>query len=185
MDWNTFEPLTASHEYKVERDLNNGIINFIFDNINLPDSSSNEIESQGFVFFKICPLADIPEHSIVNNSAAIYFDENPPVITNTTNNHFVSSIVGFHSLPMNEATSSIQVYFNSMNKYIYIADLPQEENYFYILYNAMGKIVQKGPLEKYQQPCIVDIANLPTASYYIAIYNKSYTTVNYSKILKF
>lgn len=59
-----------------------GILQVRFDNINLPDSSSNEPESHGFVTFKIAQQPDNPLGTTIENQAGIYFDSNPVVITN-------------------------------------------------------------------------------------------------------
>ena len=61
-----------------------GVINFVFPEIMLPDSNSNEPASHGFVKFKIDQNPDNPPGSIIENKAAIYFDFNEPIITNYT-----------------------------------------------------------------------------------------------------
>lgn len=83
LDLSTFEPVAASHSYYtiVNPD---GFVQFVFDNIMLPDSASDEPGSQGFVIYKIRPYTDITPESVIENTAYIYFDENPAVITNTT-----------------------------------------------------------------------------------------------------
>jgi len=57
-----------------------------FTNINLPDSIINEPGSHGFITYAVLPVSTILEGSIIENRAAIYFDFNPPVITNTVIN---------------------------------------------------------------------------------------------------
>jgi hypothetical protein len=58
-----------------------GTLKFNFDNILLPDSNVNEPASHGFVGFRIRPhLPLLPGDEIIN-IANIYFDYNPPVIT--------------------------------------------------------------------------------------------------------
>jgi hypothetical protein len=81
-DLSTFEPVAASHSYYtiVNPD---GFVQFVFDNIMLPDSASDEPGSQGFVIYKIRLHDNLTPDSGVENTAYIYFDENPPVITNT------------------------------------------------------------------------------------------------------
>lgn len=66
---------TLSHE---------GILEVFFKNIMLPDSNINEPASHGFFKYKIQQQEDNPLGTIINNRAAIYFDYNPPIITNTT-----------------------------------------------------------------------------------------------------
>lgn len=73
----------ASHPYTWTI-LNDNVLKFTFSNINLPDSASNEPASHGFVDYKIEQQPNNPIGTVINNSAAIYFDLNPPVITNTT-----------------------------------------------------------------------------------------------------
>jgi len=50
----------------------------------LPDSNVNQVASNGFVKFSILPRADAPLETVIENDAAIFFDFNDPVITNTT-----------------------------------------------------------------------------------------------------
>ncbi len=56
---------------------------FTFENILLPDSTTNEPESHGFVNFSISPGTDLLPGDIIQNNAEIYFDFNDPIITNT------------------------------------------------------------------------------------------------------
>lgn len=57
----------------------------VFDhkNINLPDSFSNPLGSQGFVKYKLAPRSTTPLGTVIENRAGIYFDFNDPIITNT------------------------------------------------------------------------------------------------------
>jgi uncharacterized repeat protein (TIGR01451 family) len=75
----------VSHPYifKIE---NGRTLVWDFDNINLPDSTTNEPESHGFIWFKIKPIATIESGVEILNTAAIYFDNSAPVITNTSVN---------------------------------------------------------------------------------------------------
>jgi uncharacterized repeat protein (TIGR01451 family) len=82
LDLNSFVPVAASHSYStiVNPD---GLVRFVFDNIMLADSVHNEPESHGFVVYRIRPVAGLVAGDVIENTAAIYFDENPAVITNT------------------------------------------------------------------------------------------------------
>lgn len=55
-----------------------------FNNIMLPDSGSDLLGSQGFFSFRIKLEEDLPNLTLIQNCAEIYFDLNPPVITNST-----------------------------------------------------------------------------------------------------
>lgn len=80
-DLSTFSFLGSSHPVQITR-LNN-LVEFRFEQIFLPDSNVNEPASHGFVRFKCNPVYQGFAYAL-ENSAAIYFDLNPPVITNTT-----------------------------------------------------------------------------------------------------
>ncbi len=85
-DWfdpQTARPGTASHAYTFEIEPGNVLV-FDFENILLPDSNVNLEASNGYVEYRIKPKADVPLETDLLNRAAIYFDFNDPVITNTT-----------------------------------------------------------------------------------------------------
>ena len=62
--------------------IHDGTLRFTFDPINLPDSTSDEPGSHGFVIFSMVPDANLTVGAVVGNIANIYFDFNTPVITN-------------------------------------------------------------------------------------------------------
>ena len=58
------------------------VLEWTFDNILLPDSNTNELESHGFVTFTVAQNSNLPNGVMIQNAADIYFDFNAPVITN-------------------------------------------------------------------------------------------------------
>ncbi len=85
LDWTSFELLSYSHNNNTTIGPN-GEVRFAFPYIELPDSNSNEPESHGYVRYRIKPLQNLPLGTAIENTAFIYFDFNPPIITNTTVN---------------------------------------------------------------------------------------------------
>ncbi len=83
LDPATIRPGVSSHPYEFNL-TGHGVAEFLFENILLPDSNVNQVGSNGFVKFSIYPRADAPLETLIENNAAIYFDFNEPVITNTT-----------------------------------------------------------------------------------------------------
>lgn len=61
---------------------NDRLLVFRFDNIQLPDSASNEPASHGFVSFALNTHSNVPPFTSLYNKAGIIFDFNTPVITN-------------------------------------------------------------------------------------------------------
>jgi uncharacterized repeat protein (TIGR01451 family) len=85
LDLNVFDisslvPGVASHPFTF-RMTGKGVLEWVFDNILLPDSTTNEKASHGFVKFKISQVAGLSNGTIISNKAGIYFDFNAPVIT--------------------------------------------------------------------------------------------------------
>jgi uncharacterized repeat protein (TIGR01451 family) len=83
LDAASVRPGASSHAYTWSLG-GPGVLTFRFDNILLPDSNVNLAASQGFVSFTVQQQADVPLETQIFNAAAIYFDFNPPIITNTT-----------------------------------------------------------------------------------------------------
>ena len=82
LDISTVEPLAASHPYAFGFDAGSELV-WAFNDIKLPDSITDEPASHGFLRFRVRVLAVSAPGTTIGNSAAIYFDFNDPVITNT------------------------------------------------------------------------------------------------------
>ena len=80
LDLNTLRMLDASDPYSLS--LNGNQATWVFDPILLPDSTTNEPESHGFVKFQIQPVSGLQIGDEIRNRAGIYFDFNPVVLTN-------------------------------------------------------------------------------------------------------
>ena len=85
LDWSTLRPLASSHPMEVRVE-NDGEVEFKFKDILLPDSNVNELESHGFVEYSIMPKKELPPLAKMCSPAAIYFDFNKPVVTNSVLN---------------------------------------------------------------------------------------------------
>lgn len=91
----TFRLISASHPVRYEFQPGR-VVTFYFDNINLPDSTSDEPNSHGYVKFGIRFFQNLPIGTGIENTAAIYFDFNAPVITNT-----VSTLIAYPPINVN------------------------------------------------------------------------------------
>jgi len=92
LNWDTFVPISSSHDYNLQI-TNNNKLEFVFDGINLPDENSDEEGSNGFVSFKIKPKSDIEIGEIIRGKAEIFFDFNLPIITNTVETEIVDQVL--------------------------------------------------------------------------------------------
>ncbi|MFT7250445.1 MAG: putative repeat protein (TIGR01451 family), partial [Flavobacterium sp.] len=77
----TLRMIDASHDYVLIK--NNNQLTWKFADINLPSDSVSEELSQGYVSFKIKPNPGFVVNDMIPNTAEIYFDFNPAIITNT------------------------------------------------------------------------------------------------------
>lgn len=179
LDVHTFRVIATSHPYHVDFD-GDHIIHFVFDNIMLPDSNVNEPASHGFVHYQIKvaepELLDIP----ISNQAAIYFDVNDPVFTNTviiTRKEPVDTsdaVVELHamlSLYPNPATDKILIEAGGLaiNSYC--------------IYSQTGKMVQCSDVQP-QLRLPVDVSALEPGVYIVRASTKKTSLVQKLIILR-
>lgn len=86
LDLSTFILVENSHNVFVSVDPVTRIATFNFPNINLPAESVDEPGSHGTVTYRIKENAGLPIGTEITNTAYIYFDFNPAIITNTAYN---------------------------------------------------------------------------------------------------
>jgi hypothetical protein len=78
---------------------------FTFNNIQLVPQSVSEELSQGFVAFSLSQDGELPIGTVVANTAEIFFDFNPPIVTNTVENEIVEKVTGITTLEVQNALS--------------------------------------------------------------------------------
>ncbi|MBS4028436.1 MAG: VCBS repeat-containing protein [Ignavibacteriales bacterium] len=91
LDLSKLQVFGTSHPYTLQ--INNRVVTWTFQNINLPDSTSDEPNSHGFILFTIRTKPNLIIGTEVKNDASIYFDFNLPIYTNKVRN-----TVGFDSV---------------------------------------------------------------------------------------
>ena len=74
---NSLKAGSASHPYTFEV-YDNGLVKFVFDNINLPSSMANEQASHAFIKFKVAQRADLSPGTVITNHSTIFFDNHAP-----------------------------------------------------------------------------------------------------------
>lgn len=139
LDLNSFELIAHSHPVVVDLKLN-GRVTFTFDNILLPDSIVNEPESHGFVRFRSRIISGLPNNTVLNNTAHIYFDFNPAIVTNTTLNTLVYVLpVGIDEA---SSASTVQVLPNPVtNDAVLQFNNPANETFTLKVFDVHGKLV--------------------------------------------
>ncbi len=171
----SFNMVEASHPYELEIKPGNVFI-WYFDNILLPDSNVNEPASNGYLSFNIKKDTSLAIGDSVTNKAAIYFDFNPPIITNDATNKIVKVIVrprlvGFEEIAENPAN----VYPNPSNKIIHI-DYPLNVSYSVSIYNSMGVLKQR--LNNQQRETVFDTSDWEKGAYFYELITKDEKRMN-------
>ncbi len=91
-DLSSFRVLGSSHA-NVTQVSEQGVVKFNFPFIELPDSVHDEPNSHGYIQYKVKLKPNLPTGTGIDNTAHIYFDYNAAVVTNTTHNEIVDSII--------------------------------------------------------------------------------------------
>ncbi len=159
LDYNTFQLLTSSHFANVEIS-QSGIGTFTFRNINLPDSTSDEIHSHGYLQYRIKAKDNLAVGTSINNTANIYFDYNSPVITNTVTNYITTLV----SLPENK-NHPLSIYPNpSKDKFTIESADPGSA---LEIYNILGKLMLNVEIEN--NHFIIDATSWPSGIYFLRV----------------
>ncbi|MES2485748.1 MAG: T9SS type A sorting domain-containing protein [Bacteroidota bacterium] len=90
LDPSTVEVLHASHDFIMDK--TGSTLTWKFNQIQLPPAETDQPGSHGYVYFKVKPIAGFGIGDVIPNSAAIYFDFNPAIITNTFTTEFVAML---------------------------------------------------------------------------------------------
>lgn len=118
--------MSASHPYSVQViQTDPVVIVWSFVNINLPGQEENEPESHGYVSFTLPVEEGLPDYTILENRAAIYFDYNAPIITNTATITISSEVETDSGIitdvkEVNTMGSAFKIYPNPVSEKLYI-----------------------------------------------------------------
>jgi uncharacterized repeat protein (TIGR01451 family) len=141
LDVASLQIVASSHPVKLDLRGQNEAI-FRFENIKLPHQKRDDLGSNGFVKYTISPKRNLPENTSVKNKANIYFDFNPAIITNETENTYVSKlpavVTGIQGFQSNKSASI----FPNPAKDGFTIVFPQTGTYEVSLSNIQGKSIK-------------------------------------------
>ena len=91
LDETTVQMVRSSHPFQLDRIENN--LEWSLNDINLPPSIPNdEITGHGYIVFQVKPKPGYAIGDIIPNSASIYFDFNPAIVTEPCLTEFVNAL---------------------------------------------------------------------------------------------
>ncbi|MFW6302970.1 MAG: DUF7619 domain-containing protein [Bacteroidales bacterium] len=140
LDIESFQHMSASHECTVDI-LYDNLMRWTFENINLPDSGSNEPASHGYVKFKISQQPGNELYTMITNGSSIFFDYNLPILTNEVFNTIGRMDVVYTADEPMTSENKVQVYPNPAQDYINFST--GSETWKLELYDASGRIIQR------------------------------------------
>ena len=177
LDETTMEMVSSSHDYAMDR-VGTGV-NWNFSNIQLPPSVDNTTTGKGYIMYRIKPKAGYAVGDIVPNTASIYFDFNPAIITNTFENQFVSTFE-----TVNLENNEFSIYPNPAKDQITI-DLGNNSKaigWSYKIVNTLGQEVLNGDLNSQQNT--IQLSNIKGQGvYFVKIYDSSNNLFHTKKII--
>jgi hypothetical protein len=128
--------VSASHDYILTVE-NDNVLVFTFNNIQLVPQSVSETLSQGFVAFTLSQDGSLPIGTVINNTAEIFFDFNPAIVTNTVENEIVEKVTGITN---RKIENLLKVYPNPSSG-IYQISLGGLEIYNLRVYDLIGNVL--------------------------------------------
>ncbi len=167
LDWTTFEPIAASHDYIIQV-VNGNDMTVTFPNIGLPDSGSNEPASHGWMAYRIKPKSNIVVNDVMTSQANIFFDYNAPIATNSVSTQLTSlGNSQFSSVPFT-------IYPNPASTTIRITN---GGNFSFQILDINGKMLLSGNSGEGDN---IDVSSLQAGFYLVKV-----TTTTGSGVLKF
>lgn len=155
LDLSTFRFISSKHPVSYSVDPVTRIASFRFSGINLLPSDENLEGSQGTFSYSIDELENLALNTEIRNTAYIYFDFNPAIITNTTVNK--NANVGLSKIQLNE----IQLYPNP-NQGTFTLEIPSEG--ILEIVDLTGKKIVIKELKESQK---IDVTQLSKGCYYV------------------
>ena len=176
LDWNTFRIESSSHPFTVS--MSAGKVIWINEEIELPDSATNEEESNGFVAFSILPRTGVLPYTLINNSAQIQFDRNKFIKTNNT-----EAYVGLCAIKDNEY--NLVVFPNPADRYTEV--LLMDEDQKPIRINTVSLVDVRGAVVMHQEihatRCVLNTENLDQGMYTVKVLSENGRTYTRKLIL--
>lgn len=159
LDINSLRILGATHDFIPSFGADRALI-FTFNNINLPDSTTDPAASQGSIHFRLKPVPEIEVGDMIQNTAGIYFDFNPPIITNTAT-HTVEISTGITPPPK----STLQLMPNPAHDRLFVTLAANNTGVAQIL-TIDGRMVQ-APITRRVNSIEVDVHALSPGTYVV------------------
>ena len=122
-----------------------GELTFEFPNILLPDSNVNEAASHGYVQFRLRQRPGLAQGEVIENRAAIYFDFNAPVLTNTSLHTIGYPLLSATVDRPTDHALNLRVFPNPLADQVtfQVDGLPADSHFLLSLFNVHGALTRQ------------------------------------------
>ncbi|MCS3529725.1 T9SS type A sorting domain-containing protein [Chryseobacterium sp. JUb7] len=160
-DVSTLVPLTASHNFNTK--ISGNIIEFIFENIQLPFDDAN---NDGYISFKIKTKSTLNLGDSFSNTAKIYFDYNFPIITNTYTTT-VQNVLA--TAEISKENNTVSIYPNPVQDILFIKSKDQVIKAE--IYDTAGRILKSVSITDRS----INVSEVSRGNYIIKLFTKDKT----------
>ena len=173
LDETTIKMVSTSHNYILDRIENS--LTWNFNNIQLPGTLQNPTASKGYIMFKVKPKVGYAVGDIIPNTAAIYFDYNPAIITNTCSTEF------FQQLGTSEFENANFVFYPNPASDLVTVSLKNNVDSIakIVVYDVLGKTIAMVNPTNEMASQTIDLTAVETGIYMIEV-----TTNSNMKVIK-
>ena len=148
-DITTIVPGASSHPYDFEV-TGEGFIKFTIDNIALPNKTTDEDGSYGFVKFRVRQNANTPVGEVIENKVSVVYDFGAPILSNTTM-HTIGGETVEEYVEISTDVEEVQIPGVTVNVYpnpfvesatVELTGLGDTPNIDFQLFDVTGKLIQ-------------------------------------------
>jgi uncharacterized repeat protein (TIGR01451 family) len=167
----SIQVVSASHPYTwIIKGRN--VLDVFFDNINLPDSTTNEPASHGYIKFAIKADSTLHVGQSITNAAYIYFDYNPPIVTNEVKSEV--KLVRVQELDDRAIDFSISPNPTKTNFTISV-EKPMFEHVSVQVFDVNGKLCIFKVYDSLTNPVSISECNVASGVYFVRLKNQGRT----------
>ncbi len=171
LDLESFRMISSSHAYQLT--ISERTLVWTFNNIMLPDSASDPVNSIGFIKFSINQGSNLPGTDILND-ASIFFDFNPPVLTANAISH-VDVVTSLNE----QNQQAMKIYPNPASQQVTVAG-DFKNGYRLLLFDVAGKELESYMLNG--KNSVIDISAITDGFYLYRILDEKQNQVENGKI---
>lgn len=161
LDASTFQIVASSHPMATSVLPPGNVVRFLFEDIQLPDSITDEPGSHGYVVYQACPSEGLAPGTVITNRAYVFFGTTPPLATNS-----VINTIEYPQSAQAEHQGGPILYPDPTDGLVRVSGLtsaPEEV----VVRSVTGAVFMRTRITG--EPLELDLTRLPAGLYYLTI----------------